>query len=36
MDENHLVTMGWWVGGLECIMMLVIIYLIYNEKNGRY
>lgn len=36
MDENHLVTMGWWVGGLECIMVLVLAYLIYNEQNNQH
>jgi len=33
MDANHLVTMGWWVGGVECVFILVMISLIFDEKN---
>lgn len=33
MDQNHLVTMGWWVGGIECVFILVMIKLIFDEKN---
>lgn len=34
MDQNHLVTMAWWVGGIECVFILVMIKLIFDEKNG--
>jgi len=33
MDQNHLVTMGWWVGGIECAFILIMIKLIFDEKN---
>jgi putative copper export protein len=33
MDANHLVTMAWWVGGIECVFILVMIKFIFDEKN---
>jgi len=35
MDQNHLVTMAWWVGGIECVWILIMIYLIYNEHKNQ-
>jgi putative copper export protein len=33
MNQNHLVTMAWWIGGIECVFILVMIKLIFDEKN---
>jgi hypothetical protein len=34
MDKNHLVTMDWWVGGIKCVFILVMIGLINQKNNG--
>jgi hypothetical protein len=36
MDANHLVTINWWIGGLKCIMFLILAYFIYHKENGRH
>jgi hypothetical protein len=33
MDNNHLITMAWWLGGIECAFILTMIKFIFDEKN---
>jgi len=35
MDHNHLITIVWWIDGLKCIIILLLIYLINQQNNGR-